>query len=261
MAPLLHISNLNKNFGGVKAIQDFSLDVEERQIYGLIGPNGAGKTTIFNTITGIYKPTSGTIEFGGQAITKLKPYQVAARGIGRTFQNIRLFGNLSVVDNVFIACQGDTNYNLLDALSHLGRFKRAEKEMRDKSMQLLSYMGLTDLAKAKAGSLPYGHQRRLEIARALALNPRLILLDEPAAGMNGDESRELVDFIFKLHEEYKLTILMIEHHMDVVIRLCNQITVLNFGKTICQGTPEQVTKDQLVIEAYLGKDEGEAQPC
>ncbi len=259
MAPVLQINELYKSFGGVKAIQNFSLDIEEHQIYGLIGPNGAGKTTIFNTITGIYKPTSGSIVFNGKNIVGCRPYQVAAAGISRTFQNIRLFGNLSAVENVFIACQADTQYNLFHAITHLGGFNRVEKEMRDRSMTLLGYVGLTDVAEAKAGSLPYGYQRRLEIARALALNPRLILLDEPAAGMNAEESRELVDFIFKLHEEFKLTIFMIEHHMDVVVSLCDRITVLNFGETISRGTPEEVTKDPCVIEAYLGKEE--TQPC
>lgn len=259
MAPILQIHELCKYFGGVKAIHNFSMDVEERKIYGLIGPNGAGKTTIFNTITGIYKPTSGSIKFEGKDLIGQRPNQVASNGIGRTFQNIRLFGNLSALDNVFIACQGSTNYNLFHALTHLGRFNKIEQQMRDRSMELLGYVGLKDVAGSKAGSLPYGFQRRLEIARALALNPRLILLDEPAAGMNADESAELVDFILRLHEENKLTILMIEHHMDVVISLCNQITVLNFGETISSGTPEKVTKDPCVIEAYLGRQETE--PC
>jgi len=259
MAPILQINELYKSFGGVKAIKNFSLDIEERQIFGLIGPNGAGKTTIFNTITGIYKPTSGQIQFQGKNLVGLKPCQVASAGIGRTFQNIRLFSRLTALENVFIACQGDTDYNLFHAFTHLGKFNRVEKEMRERSMQLLEHVGLHGQANAVAGSLPYGYQRRLEIARSLALNPRLILLDEPAAGMNGEESRELVDFIFNLHEEYKLTILMIEHHMDVVVRLCDRITVLNFGETIKRGTPEEVTKDPCVIEAYLGRQE--EQPC
>lgn len=259
MTAILQINELFKFFGGVKAIQNFSLDIEENEIYGLIGPNGAGKTTIFNTITGIYKPTSGSIRFMDKSLVGMKPNQVASAGIGRTFQNIRLFGNLTALDNVFIACQGATDYNLLHAFTHLGRFSRIERELRQRSMELLGFVGLTDVANSKAGSLPYGHQRRLEIARSLAINPRLILLDEPAAGMNADESRELVDFIFKLHEEYKLTILLIEHHMDVVIRLCDQITVLNFGETISRGTPQKVTQDPCVIEAYLGQKE--VKPC
>jgi branched-chain amino acid transport system ATP-binding protein len=259
MTAILQIHELFKNFGGVKAIQNFSLDIEEHEIYGLIGPNGAGKTTIFNTITGIYKPTSGSIKFEGKNLVGLKPSQVASAGIGRTFQNIRLFGNLTALDNVFIASQGSSDYNLLHAFTHLGRFNRVERELRDRSMQLLGFVGLTDVAHSKAGSLPYGYQRRLEIARSLALNPKLILLDEPAAGMNSDESHELVNFIFQLHNEYKLTILLIEHHMDVVIRLCDQITVLNFGETISRGTPGKVTQDPCVIEAYLGRKE--VQPC
>ena len=258
MTAILQIKDLSKSFGGVKAIQHFSLDVAEHQICGLIGPNGAGKTTVFNTITGIYQPTSGSIALDGQAIVGKKPFQVANLGVGRTFQNIRLFAQLSVAENVFIACQKDARYNLFGALTRLGSFRAMERQLHEKALHLLDYMGLAAFAEAKAGSLPYGHQRKLEIARALALNPRLLLLDEPAAGMNADESLELEDFILRLHREFQLSILMIEHHMDVVMKLCHAITVLNFGQTIASGPPEHITRDPGVIEAYLGREE---QPC
>ena len=255
MTPILEIQNLSKHFGGVKAINDFSLSVEPNQIYGLIGPNGAGKTTIFNTITGIYKPTAGSIKFEENEISAKLPYQIAQGGIGRTFQNIRLFTNLSVIENVYIASQGMAKYNLFEAIIRIGNFHKAEKELKERAYNLLELLNLSDIADKQAGSLPYAHQRRLEIARSLALNPRLILLDEPAAGTNPDESMELVDFIREIHEKFNLTILMIEHHMDVVMNLCDYITVLNFGQVICCGTPDEVQKTPCVIEAYLGKED------
>jgi branched-chain amino acid transport system ATP-binding protein len=255
MNPNLKIENLSKHFGGVKAITNFSVDVEPNQIYGLIGPNGAGKTTIFNTITGIYKPTNGSIKFESHEISNKLPYQIAQLGIGRTFQNIRLFTNLSVVENVIIASQCLAKYGLLEAVTRLGNFKKAEKNLTERAYHLLDILNLSDIADKKAGSLPYAHQRRLEIARSLALNPRLILLDEPAAGTNPDESIELVDFIKEIHEKFSLTIMMIEHHMDVVLNLCHYITVLNFGEVICTGTPEEVRRTPCVIDAYLGKED------
>jgi branched-chain amino acid transport system ATP-binding protein len=255
MTPILEIDALSKHFGGVKAINNFSVKIEKNQIYGLIGPNGAGKTTIFNTITGIYKPTAGTIKFEGKEISNKLPHQIATLGIGRTFQNIRLFSKLSVVENVYIASQGLANYGLIEGVTRVGRFSKAEKNIKENANNLLKLLNLSDIANKEAGSLPYAHQRRLEIARCLALNPRLILLDEPAAGTNPDESKELVTFIREIHKNFDLTILMIEHHMDVVMGLCDYITVLDFGQAICHGTPEEVRNDPCVVDAYLGKEE------
>jgi len=255
MIPVLEIQNVSKHFGGVRAIDDFSITLEHGTIHGLIGPNGAGKTTIFNSVTGIYQPSSGRIFFEGRDITGKKPYMVAQAGIGRTFQNIRLFSNLSALQNVLIAGNMDAKYNLLDTILRLPAFRRTEKAMAEKAMELLDAVGLRDKAMERANNLPYGHQRKLEIARAMALHPKLLLLDEPAAGMNMDESLELVEFIRKIRENFSLTILMIEHHMDVVTNLCDKVTVLNFGKTIASGTAAEVKRNKLVIEAYLGGDE------
>ena len=257
MSDILQINNLSKSFGGVHAIDDFSVNLEEGHAHGLIGPNGAGKTTIFNTITGIYQPTSGTISFMEKDITSIKPFKAAQLGIGRTFQNIRLFTQLSVIDNVIIASHMDAKYNLFNAITRIGNFKKTEKELEVKAIELLKIVGLGDKLSEKAGSLPYGHQRKLEIARAMALNPKLLLLDEPAAGMNTDEAEELVQFIEEIKKRFKLTILLIEHHMDVVCSLCQSITVLNFGKTISHGTPSEIKSDKVVIDAYLGKEEEE----
>lgn len=254
MNEILKITNLSKHFGGVKAINNFNLSLTEGKIYGLIGPNGAGKTTIFNVITGIYDPTAGEVEFLGKDITGQKPHAIARVGIGRTFQNIRLFSNLSVINNVVLASNQDITYNMFESFLRVPKYKREEKLLMEKAMMLLETVGIQDLANHKAGSLPYGHQRKLEIARALALNPRLLLLDEPAAGMNEDESMELVNFIKNIKDKFNLTILMIEHHMDFVTELCDQCTVLNFGETISTGTVAEVKRDRAVIEAYLGEE-------
>lgn len=252
---VLEMQNVEKHFGGVHAIDNFSVKIEQGMIHGLIGPNGAGKTTIFNNITGIYAPDSGKIIFNGQDITGSSPYKVAQLGIGRTFQNIRLFGNLPVLENVIIASGMDATYNLPQAIFHTKKYKEREKFLNDKAMNLLEIVGLQDKAGEIASSLPYGHQRKLEIARAMALNPKLLLLDEPAAGMNAEESLELVNFVKDIRDKFHITILMIEHHMDVVTNLCDYCTVLNFGKTIAVGTPAEVKANPEVIKAYLGGEE------
>ena len=255
MTPVLEMKNVEKHFGGVRAIDDFSVQIMPGVIHGLIGPNGAGKTTIFNNITGIYKPDKGQIFFNGEEITNPTPHKVAQIGIARTFQNIRLFSNLSVIQNVVIACGMEAEYSLADALVHSGKYRKTCKRLNEKAMGLLDIVGLSDKAQEKANSLPYGHQRKLEIARAMALDPKLLLLDEPAAGMNADESAELVGFIKDIQKKFDLTILMIEHHMDVVASLCDNVTVLNFGKTLCMGTPDEVKTNKLVVEAYLGGED------
>lgn len=252
MTPVLEIKNVCKNFGGVKAIDDFSVQIEPGKVHGLIGPNGAGKTTIFNNITGILTPDSGTIAFSGSDITGKKPHVIAQMGIGRTFQNIRLFSNMNVLQNVVLASNMDAKYNMLDTLLRTPRYRRMEKQIVEKARVLLRAVGLEENRDEIACKLPYGHQRKLEIARAIALNPKLLLLDEPAAGMNADESVELVEFVMKIKEHFKLTVLMIEHHMDVVTNLCDSVTVLNFGKTIASGSPAEVKSNAQVIEAYLG---------
>ena len=249
---VLEMQNVEKNFGGVRAIDNFSVKIEHGKIHGLIGPNGAGKTTIFNNITGIYKPDAGKIIFNGTDITGTAPYRVAQLGIGRTFQNIRLFANLSVIDNVIIASNLDASYNMPQAIFHSKKYKEREKFLREKAMSLLEVVGLQDKIHERANSLPYGHQRKLEIARAMALDPKLLLLDEPAAGMNAEESLELVNFVKEIQDRFDITILMIEHHMDVVTNLCDYCTVLNFGKTIAVGTPAEVKSNPEVIKAYLG---------
>ena len=253
--PILEMQNVEKRFGGVRAIDDFSLKVEPGAIYGLIGPNGAGKTTIFNTITGIYHADAGKIFFQGKEITKIEPHQAANLGIARTFQNIRLFDNLSVKMNVVIACNMRSAYHLGDALLRTPKYRRVTKETEEKAMEFLRAVDLADKAEELSSSLPYGHQRKLEIARAMATDPRLLLLDEPAAGMNADESQELVDFILRLKEEFPITILLIEHHMDVVANLCSGCTVLNFGRTLAAGTMEEIRKNPEVVAAYLGGDD------
>lgn len=255
MSSMLEIKGLCKNFGGVSAINHFDMKVEKGKIVGLIGPNGAGKTTIFNTITGIYRPSEGTVLLEGEDITGCEPWQATQKGISRTFQNIRLFSNLTVLKNVVMAGNKDIKYGLFDAFFRTPKYWKEEKRVNEMAKDLLEFVNLQDYKDAIAGSLPYGHQRRLEIARALATNPKLVLLDEPAAGMNAEESMELVEFIRRIQKEFSLTILMIEHHMDVVSSLCDYAAVLNFGEKIVEGTVEDIKKNKEVVEAYLGKEE------
>ena len=252
---LLEIKNLSKFFGGVKAVDDFTYSLDRGHLHAIIGPNGAGKTTIFNLITGIYKPTQGDIYFDGQRTTGLQAYQIAKKGIARTFQNIRLFSEFSVLDNVRTACHQRASYSVMEGLFPTPRRLRQEKELTNNAHELLELVGLADRATEKSKNLPYGHQRRLEIARALALEPRLLLLDEPAAGMNPDETEKLMEFIEEIKEKFDLTILLIEHHMEVVMELCDDIVVIDFGKTIAWGTPEEIQSNPVVIEAYLGVGE------
>lgn len=245
--------NVEKHFGGVRAIDNFSLKLEPGQIHGLIGPNGAGKTTIFNNITGIYAPSAGKIIFDGQDITGMPPYKVAQLGIGRTFQNIRLFSNLSVMDNVIIASNLDATYNMPQAIFMTKKYKAREKFLKEKAMALLEDVGLQDKVNEKASSLPYGHQRKLEIARAMALDPKLLLLDEPAAGMNPHETEDLMDIVRRIRDEFDMAILLIEHDMKFVSGLCDEITVLNFGTVLAQGKTEDALSDPEVIKAYIGE--------
>lgn len=251
----LKIDTITKQFGGLTAVKDFSLELQEGEIIALIGPNGAGKTTAFNMITGVYAPNKGKVYFKGEDITGLRPDQITKLGIARTFQNIRLFKELNVLDNVLIANHLHLQSNLLEAVFNLPRYRKENSEMLDKSIHLLEKLGLINLRNEKSSSLPYGQQRRLEIARALATNPEILLLDEPAAGMNPKETEDLTEFIKQLRQDFDLSIFMIEHHMDVVMGISERIYVLDYGITIAQGNPYDIQNNQRVIEAYLGVNE------
>jgi branched-chain amino acid transport system ATP-binding protein len=257
MSAIFELSGVTKNFGGVQAVSDMSFAVAEGELAGLMGPNGAGKTTIFNLVTGVYSPDKGAILFRGEDLTSLKTYRIIRKGIARTFQNLRLFQRSTVLENVMTAAQQHVPYTFLEGVTHLGRWRGKEKEIRKKSMGLLERVGLADRAGQAAGTLPYGFQRRLEIARALALDPKLLLLDEPAAGMNAEEVISLNALIQAIHRDFDLTILVIEHHMDLVMEICPHIVCMNFGAKIAEGTPEQIQNHPEVLKAYLGEEEDE----
>ncbi|WP_207652716.1 ABC transporter ATP-binding protein [Desulfosporosinus sp. FKA] len=251
---MLKIESLSKSFGGLKAVSNLNIDIKDGELIGLIGPNGAGKTTVFNLITGVYEPTEGEILFRERKIGGLKPYQVTHRGIARTFQNIRLFADLTVIDNVKIAYHQHAKYSSLGAILRLPSYFKGEAEMENKALELLKVFHLESKAKEAAKNLPYGEQRRLEIARALAAEPKLLLLDEPAAGMNPQETHELMELIRWIRDTFKLTILLIEHDMSLVMGVCERIYVLDYGTIIAQGGPDEIKSNPKVIEAYLGEE-------
>lgn len=251
--PVLEVKDLGIDFGGLTAVNDLNMEVYPGEIYGLIGPNGAGKTTVFNMLTKVYQPTRGTIKLAGDDMAKLNPVEANKAGVARTFQNIRLFSNMSVLDNVKIGLGNSINYNTITAILRLPKFRAEEKKADEEAMELLKLFDLDGKADMSAGNLPYGAQRRLEIARALATHPKLLLLDEPAAGMNPQETQELMDMIRKVRDHFHIAILLIEHDMKLVMGICDRITVLNYGMLLAQGVPSEIQSNPEVIKAYIGE--------
>ena len=249
---LLEVRDLGISFGGLRAVDEVNIKIEKGSLVGLIGPNGAGKTTVFNMLTGVYRPTDGAIRLDGENVVGKKPFEINKMGIARTFQNIRLFGKLSVLDNVKLGFHNDVTYSLPESLFHLGSYRKKEKQMTEKAMDILKVFDLDGQWNYKAANLPYGKQRKLEIARALATEPKLLLLDEPAAGMNPNETAELMQTIELVRKQFDVTVLLIEHDMKLVSGICEYLYVLNFGRLLAEGTPSAVLSNPEVITAYLG---------